>query len=132
MIVLALFHRLLHPHLKSHIHLRPLNLTVGTWQLALWALTLPAGWALYRFVYQRRRARQRLAWGMFGAVVVFQATAYVTFAIWRNADVLLVLLWLSLLSLLAGASLLPALRTDSGPRPGTAGGGPRPAPGRPQ
>ncbi|HEV3230524.1 MAG TPA: hypothetical protein VGY97_13690 [Solirubrobacteraceae bacterium] len=121
---LTVFHKLLHPHLHllRHIHLRPLNLTVGAWQLVLWAAMVPGAWLLYRYVYRRQSGHRRMAWVMFASVVVFQAAAYTTFAIWRNADLLLVLLWASLLALLAGAALLPSLRIGTPRQPGPAQG----------
>lgn len=121
---IALFHRLLHPHFRRHIHLRSLDLTVGTWQLVLWLAVIPAAWALYRFVYHRRPAHRTLAYAAFVAVGLFQASAYLSFALSRNADVLFVLLWCSLLALLTGGALLPSLRFG-GPR-GTAAGGEAP------
>jgi hypothetical protein len=119
---LALLHRLLHPHLHltRHIHLRSLNLTVSEWQLVLWAAMVPSAWLLYRYVYRRHAGHRRMALVMFGGVVVFQAAAYTTFAIWRNADVLFVLLWASLLALLGGAALLPSLRIGPPGQPGAA------------
>jgi hypothetical protein len=121
---LALFHRLLHPHLHltRHIHLRPLNLTVSAWQLVLWAAMVPGAWLLYRYVYRRGAGHRRLALILFGGVVAFQAAAYTTFAIWRDADVLFALLWVSLLALLGGAALLPSLRVGPRGRPGPAEG----------
>ena len=125
----ALFHRLLHPlhrllhphlHLGRHIHLRSLNLTVSAWQLVLWAMMIPAGWLIYRYLYRRGAGSRRVAWIMLGAVVCFQLAAFVSFGIWRDADVLFALLWCSLLAFLAGAALMPALRFRPPRQPGRA------------
>ncbi|HEX2016818.1 MAG TPA: hypothetical protein VGN69_08995 [Solirubrobacteraceae bacterium] len=116
MFTAALFH--LHPHLRRHLHIRGLNLSIGRWQLILWFTIIPLTWALARFVYNRRPAHRRVALGLFAAVGVLQMAAYVSYAIWRNADVLFVLLWASLVALLAGASLLPWLRSSGRPAAG--------------
>jgi len=117
MLIAALFH--LHPHLRRHIHLRALHLSIGRWQLILWIAVIPLAWALARFVYRRRPPRRRLAIGLLAAVAALQVSAYVSYGVWRNADVLFVLLWGSLVSLLAGAALLPGLRLRARRRPGT-------------
>jgi hypothetical protein len=109
----SLLHRLLHPNLRRHIHLGhlgSLNVTVGAWQLLLWALAIPLGWALYHFIYRRVSPRWDLAIGLLASVVLLQLAAFVSFAVWRNGDVLFSLLWLSLIALLAGVALLPQLR----------------------
>ena len=116
-----LLHPFLHPHLRRHIHLASLNVTVGAWQLLLWAFIIPTGWALYRFVYRRQAPHRLLAYGLLAAVVVLQAAAFLTFALSRNADMLFAMLWLSLVSLMAGAVLLPQLRFEGG-RPAQAQG----------
>jgi hypothetical protein len=104
--------------LRHRIHLRSLNVSVGTWQLLLWLMVVPVTWALLHFVYRRRPSHRGLSYALFATGVVAQAAALVSFAISRNADLLFSLLWLSLVALLAGAALLPNLRL---PVPGRAG-----------
>jgi multisubunit Na+/H+ antiporter MnhF subunit len=116
-----LLHPFLHPHLRRHIHLESLNVTVGAWQLLLWAFIIPTAWALYRFVYRRQAPRRRLAYCLLATVVVLQAAAFLIFALSRNADLLFAMLWMSLVSLIAGAVLLPQLRFEGG-RPAQARG----------
>ena len=105
-----LLHPFLHPTLRHHIHLGSLNVTVGAWQLLLWLFIIPTAWGLYRFVYRRQAPRPRLAYGLLAAVVVLQAAAFLVFALSRNADLLFTMMWLSLVSLITGAVLLPQLR----------------------
>jgi hypothetical protein len=114
----TVFHRLLHPHLRHHVHLRSLNVTVDVWLLLLWAAIVPLAWLLWRFVYLRRPPNLRVALALIGGVLVLQAAGFVSFALDRDANLLFSLLWCSLLSLLAGLALLPILRFgDNGPRP---------------
>ncbi len=108
-----LLHPILHPHLRRHIHLGSLNVTVGAWQLLLWAFIIPTAWALYQFVYRRQAPRRRVAYGLLAAVVPLQAAAFLLFALSRDADLLFAMLWLSLVSLIAGAVLLPQLRLEA-------------------
>jgi hypothetical protein len=131
----TVLHRLLHPHLRHHIHLRSLNVTVDVWLLLLWVAIVPAAWLLWRFVYVRRPPNLRLALVLLGDVVVLQTAGFIAFALDRDANLLFSLLWCSLLSLLAGLALLPILRFggDDGPRPRTGAPAPSgeagPAPG---
>lgn len=110
-----LLHPFLHPQLRRHIHLGSLNVTVGAWQLLLWVFIIPLVWALYRFVYHRRAPHRRVAYALLGAVVPLQIAAFVIFALSRNADLLFAMLWLSLVTLLSGAVLLPQLRVQRVP-----------------
>jgi hypothetical protein len=107
-------------HLGRHIHLRSLNLTVSEWQLVLWAMVIPLGWLIYRYVYRRGRAHGRVAWVMLALVVCLQLAAFVSFGIWRDADLLFALLWCSLVAFLAGAALMPTLRFRPPRRTGSA------------
>jgi multisubunit Na+/H+ antiporter MnhF subunit len=116
-----LIHPFLHPHLRRHIHLGSLNVNVGAWQLLLWAFIIPTAWALYRFVYRRQAPHRRLAYCLLATVVVLQAAAFLIFVLSRNADLLFTMLWMSLVSLIAGAVLLPQLRFEGG-RPAQAPG----------
>ena len=62
---------------------------------------------------------------MLAAVVCLQLAAFVSFGIWRDGDLLFALLWCSLLTFLAGAALMPALRFRPPRRPGPASTAPR-------
>lgn len=106
------FHHLLHPHLRRHIHLAALNVTVSEWQLVLWVGIVPLAWAVHRFLYVRLPASGPASAVMFGAAVALQVGAYVGFGLSRDGDLLFGLLWGSLVALALALALLPVLREN--------------------